>query len=93
MVSKIAILGSTGSIGKTCLKIISRDKKNFKIELLSAQKNYKLLFKQAKEFNVKNVIITDKKSYIAKSKKNLSIKIYNNFDQLKKFFQKKLIML
>ena len=91
MVSKIAILGSTGSIGKTCLKIIARDKKNFKIELLSAQKNYKLLFKQAKEFNVKNIIITDKKSYdIAKSKKNLSIKIYNNFDELKKIFPKKI---
>ena len=93
MVSKIAILGSTGSIGKTCLKIIARDKKNFKIELLSAQKNYKLLFKQAKEFNVKNIIITDKKYFdIAKSKKNLSIKIYNNFDKLKKIFPKKLIM-
>lgn len=91
MVSKIAILGSTGSIGKTCLKIIARDKKNFKIELLSAKKNYKLLFKQAKEFNVKNIIITDKKSYdIAKSKKNLSIKIYNNFDKLKKIFPKKI---
>ena len=91
MVSKIAVLGSTGSIGKTCLKIIARDKKNFKIELLSAQKNYKLLFKQAKEFNVKNIIITDKKSYdIAKSKKNLSIKIYNNFDELKKIFPKKI---
>ena len=39
MKKKIAILGSTGSIGKTSLKIIARDKKNFKVELLSAKKN------------------------------------------------------
>ena len=38
MKKKIAILGSTGSIGKTSLKIIARDKKNFKVELLSAKK-------------------------------------------------------
>ena len=36
----IAILGSTGSIGQTLLKIVSRDKKNFNILLLSADKNY-----------------------------------------------------
>ena len=91
MVNKIAILGSTGSIGKTCLKIIARDKKNFKVELLSAKKNYKLLLKQAKYFNVKNIIITDNKSYnLAKLKKNSSIKIYNNFDKLKKIFPKKI---
>ena len=81
MVSKIAILGSTGSIGKTCLKIIARDKKNFKIELLSAQKNYKLLFKQAKEFNVKNIIITDKKSFDI-ALKILNKKITNKLIQL-----------
>ena len=38
MKKKIAILGSTGSIGKTSLKIFARNKKNFKIELLSAKK-------------------------------------------------------
>ena len=91
MVTKIAILGSTGSIGKTCLKIIARDKKNFKVELLSAKKNYKLLLKQAKQFNVRNIIITDNNSYkIAKLKKNISVKIYNNFDELKKIFPKKI---
>ena len=40
MKKKIAILGSTGSIGKTLLNIISRDKKNFDISLLSTNKNY-----------------------------------------------------
>ena len=49
MIRKIAILGSTGSIGKTTLKIIERDKKNFKIELLTTNRNYRLLLKQAKK--------------------------------------------
>ena len=91
MKKKIAILGSTGSIGKTSLKIIERDKKNFKLELLSAKKNYKLLISQAKKFNVKNIIITDKKYYhIAKNKKIKSINIYNNFEKLSKIFPKKI---
>ena len=90
MKKKIAILGSTGSIGKSLLKIIIRDKKNFEIFLLTAKKNYKLLLKQAKIFKVKNIIITEKKYYkIAKQKnKNKKIKIYNNFNGLKKIFKK-----
>ena len=42
MKKKIAILGSTGSIGKTLLNIISNDKKKFDVDLLTANKNYKL---------------------------------------------------
>ena len=69
MKKKIAILGSTGSIGKTLIEIIRKDKKNFEIVLLSADENYKELLKQAKLFNVKNLIITNKSSY-KKIKKN-----------------------
>ena len=91
MKHKVAILGSTGSIGKTCLKIIAKDKKNFDLQLLTAQKNYKLLLKQAKIFSVKHIIITDKKSYQAAISKNIkNIKIYNNFNQFNKIFPKKL---
>ena len=60
MNKKIIILGSTGSIGKTLIKILEKDKKKFKILLLSANKNYKLLLRQVKIFNVKNIIITNK---------------------------------
>ena len=63
MKKKIAILGSTGSIGKTLIEIIRKDKKNFKIVLLSADENYKELLKQAKLFNEKNIIIKNSKSY------------------------------
>ena len=70
MKKKIAILGSTGSIGKSLINIIKNDKKNFDIVLLTAEKNYELLLKQAKIFNVKNLIISDKKSFnILKKKK------------------------
>ena len=58
---KIVILGSTGSIGKTTYKIISKDKKTFEIKLLTTNTNYKLIIDQAKRMNVKNIIITDKK--------------------------------
>ena len=85
---KIAIFGSTGSIGSSLLKIIKDDKKNFKIELLTANKNYKKLIKQAKFFNVKNIILTDYNSFLITTKllKNSKIKIFNNFNSLNKIF-------
>ena len=48
MKKKIAILGSTGSIGKTLIEIIKENKKNFDVVLLTANKNYKEILKQAK---------------------------------------------
>jgi len=90
MKKKIAILGSTGSIGSTLLSLI--DKKNYEIALLVANKNYKKVLDQAINYNVKNIIITDYESY-QKSlllNRNKQIKIYNNFNNLKKFIQNKL---
>ena len=88
---KIAILGSTGSIGKTLLDIIRKDPKNFEIILLTANKNYKLLLKQAKEFKVKNLIITNKKKFdlINNSSIKLNSNIYNNFFNFSKIFTNK----
>ena len=93
MKKKIAILGSTGSIGKSLLDIIKKDKKNFQIILLTGNKNFKLLLKQAKFFDVKNIIITDKKNYLKAKKilKTKKIKIHNNFDKLKNIFRNKKI--
>jgi 1-deoxy-D-xylulose-5-phosphate reductoisomerase len=91
MKKNIAILGSTGSIGKSLINILKKDKENFSITLLSANKNYKELIKQAKLFNVKNIIITDFDSYsiLKKKYKSDKIHIYNNFDCLNKVFNKK----
>ena len=47
MRKKIVILGSTSSIGKSLLDIIKKDKNKFKIELLTANTNYKLLITQS----------------------------------------------
>ena len=92
MKRKVAILGSTGSIGKTLINIIKQDKKNFQIVLLSADGNYKELFKQAKFFKVKNLIINNRQifSKIKQSKSSKKIKIYNNFDSFKNIFKKKI---
>lgn len=87
----IVILGSTGSIGKSLLKIINKDKKSFNIKLLTAHKNYKQLLRQAKLFNVKKVILTDKKTYNLKkenfTKNNISV--FNNFSELGKILTNK----
>ena len=92
MKKKIAILGSTGSIGKTILKIIDKDKENFKIILLSANKNYLGLLAQAKKYKVKNLIITDLNSYknLKHKCKKLNINIFNDFNDLNKIIKKKL---
>ena len=91
MKTKIAILGSTGSIGKTLLDIIRKDHKKFEIILLTADKNYKLLLKQAREFKVKNLIITNKKKFdlIKNNTIKLNLNIYNNFVNFSKIFTNK----
>jgi 1-deoxy-D-xylulose-5-phosphate reductoisomerase len=91
MKKKISIFGSTGSIGKSLINILKKDKNNFEVVLLSADKNYKELLKQAKFFNVKNLIINNEKSYNILKKKSLSkkINIYRDFTKIKKILKKK----
>ena len=90
MIKKIGILGSTGSIGTTLLKLINNDE--FEIKFLSANKNYKKLLNQAKKFNVKNLIISNHESFNSAKifNKDKTIKIYNNFEILNKIVNNKL---
>ena len=92
MKKKIAILGSTGSIGKNLINILKNDKKNFEVVLLSTNKNYKELLNQAKIFNVKNLIINNKNVFNkVKLKTNLQkINIFNNFSKIDNIFDKKI---
>ena len=91
MKKKIAILGSTGSIGKTLVEIIKKDKKNFDVILLTANKNYKEIFKQAKILNVKNLIVTNEAAFNELKKKKLgNISIFNNYNLFNKIFKKKI---
>ena len=92
MKKKIAILGSTGSIGKTTFNIIKKNKNDFDVVLLSTNKNIKEILKQANDLNVNNIIISSKKHYlkVLKIKKYKKLKIHNDFSALHKIFKEKL---
>ena len=92
MKKKIAILGSTGSIGQSTLEVIRKDKKNFNIILLSANNNYKKLVEQAKQFKVKNVLIKNHKFYlnVKNSLKRTKTKVYSGDVSIKRIISKKL---
>ena len=92
MKKKIAILGSTGSIGKTLLDIIEKNKKNYEIILLTANRDHRLLLKQAKKFKVKNLILKDERSFKIFKKKvsKYNLNIYQSFDDFNKIFKNKI---
>ena len=92
MKKKIAILGSTGSIGKSTLEVIKKDKKNFNVVYLSANNNYKKLIQQAKEFNVKNVLIKNEKFYevVRNSLKKNKTKVFSGNTSINKIISGKL---
>ena len=83
---KIAILGSTGSIGQSALRIFQNDFKKFNVFLLSANSNYLIIKKQIRKYKPKCFIVTDRKVFEkVKSKyKNNKTKIYNKFSDLPK---------
>ena len=60
---KIAILGSTGSIGTQALEVIRSHPKDFVVEVLTANGNADLLIQQAIEFKPNCVVIADEKKY------------------------------
>jgi 1-deoxy-D-xylulose-5-phosphate reductoisomerase len=73
----VSILGSTGSIGLNALTIISKKKKLFKINVLSANRNYHLICKQIKQYEPKIFIINN----------------FKVLSKVKKKFKKKLILI
>ena len=85
----IVILGSTGSIGESVLKIVRKDK-DINIQLLSANNNIKKLLKQAMEFEVKDAIIENQHQYrkylkvFKKNKINLHLNIKKNINKILK---------
>jgi len=88
MRKKICILGSTGSIGISTLEIISKDKKNFDVILLSGNSNFKLLISQALKFKPKyiysnNFFLTKKIKYFCKKNKIIIISDLNKLKKIK----------
>jgi len=92
MKTKIAVLGSTGSIGKSTLEVIRKDKRNFDVILLSANKNYKKLIQQAKQFNAKNVLIKNSSFYevVNNSLKKTKTKVHSGNISINKIILGKL---
>ena len=95
MKKKIIILGSTGSLGKSTLDIISNNKKNYSIELLVANKNFKTIYKQIIKFKPKYVYLADninsrRLSVLLRKNKT---KIIANFDEIEKKISKSDIMM
>ena len=75
---RIAILGSTGSIGTQALNVVRRHRDLFSIEVLCAGSNADLLIRQALEFNPNAVVIDDKAKYsqVQESLGNTDIKVF-----------------
>ena len=63
MKRRIAILGSTGSIGTQTLDVVRRHRDLFEVEMISANNNAALLAEQAREFDVNNVVICNEGKY------------------------------
>ncbi|MBR5073766.1 MAG: 1-deoxy-D-xylulose-5-phosphate reductoisomerase [Bacteroidales bacterium] len=75
---RIAILGSTGSIGTQALDVISRHQDLFQVEMLSAGSNASLLIQQARQFNPNSVVICNKDKYreVKDALEPLDIKVF-----------------
>lgn len=79
---RVALLGSTGSIGVQTLDIVRENSKQFEITTLTAYKNWQMLAQQAIEFGVDSVVIADQ-SYYGELKEALAaypIKVYSGDD-------------
>ena len=88
----IGVIGSTGSVGKTSLKIFKKYKKNFNIELLVCDQNLKEITSQIKTYSPKYVFINNDSVYNLIKLKKFKKKIifFNNFLYFKKKFKSKL---
>lgn len=84
MKRRVAILGSTGSIGNQALEVISRHPEMFEVVTLTANTNAQLLIKQAKEFDPDSVVIASEAKYdeVFKALDPLGIKVFTGDDSI-----------
>ncbi|MGE0088440.1 MAG: 1-deoxy-D-xylulose-5-phosphate reductoisomerase [Bacteroidales bacterium] len=84
MKKRVAILGSTGSIGKQTLDVISEFPDKFEVEVLTANNNIELLINQAKEFVPNTVVIANESKYneLSEALSALPIKVYAGSDAI-----------
>lgn len=81
---RIAIFGSTGSIGTQALDVIASNADKFSVEILTAQTNYQLLIEQALQFNPNCVVIGDETKYkfVKEALMNTDIKVFTGENAL-----------
>ena len=84
MKKRVAILGSTGSIGTQALDVVRENPDYFEVEVLTAYNNVDLLSKQAKEFRPNTVAIANESKYdeLVSSLGNVPVKIYAGNDAI-----------
>ncbi len=81
---RIAILGSTGSIGTQALDVIRQHPDVFEVELLTANNSSELLIKQALEFDANNVVICNESKYaeVADALQPHGVKVFSGMDSI-----------
>jgi 1-deoxy-D-xylulose-5-phosphate reductoisomerase len=81
---KIALLGSTGSIGQQTLEIIEKNPELFSVEVLTANNNVDLLIEQALKFKPNVVVISNEEKYIQvkEALANHPVKVYAGCDAI-----------
>ena len=84
MKRRIAILGSTGSIGTQTLDVISQHPDLFEVEILAARRSTDMLISQAKRFDAANVVICEESRYgtVAQALKDTDTKVWAGMDSL-----------
>jgi len=77
-IRRIAIFGSTGSVGRQALEVIAANPDRFSVEILTAHSNHELLTEQALKFNPNMVVIADEKKYqnVKEALSSTSIKVF-----------------
>ena len=82
MKRRLAILGSTGSIGTQTLDIVRQHRDMFEVELISANSSIDLLAAQAREFDVNNVVVCDESRYreLSEALSGTSCKVFAGID-------------
>lgn len=81
---RVAILGSTGSIGRQALDVIRQHRDLFEVELITANNSAEMLIEQAIEFDVNNVVICNEAKYreVADALQPQMIKVFAGMDSV-----------
>jgi len=84
MKKRLAILGSTGSIGRQTLEVVEKNPGRFVVEVLTAYNNARLLIRQAKKFLPDVVVIGNEENYqlVKEALKDVPVKVFAGSDAI-----------